>query len=177
MASSDYGLNFGFRRSGEGMWTAREGGYKTPVSGSALKLGTAVEIDPASEGYLKASATGTTPKAGYQGLLIQEDAHIFTIYERQWKDTADLGLAKKDCRSIIGAGTGLKVWFRNTPQVTSPDGTVTAAVTMGTFTGLVVGDLLTWNGTSWVETSSANPWMKVTKVDSDFAGCEAVLLF
>ncbi len=172
--ASDYGLNFGFRRSDESMATA-EGRFKTPAGGSALKLGTAVEIDPASAGYVKTSATATTPVVGFHGLLVQEDSHLFDYYARDWKDSSDLGLAKKNTLCIIRSGAGTKVWFKNTAETTSGDGTVTAAVSMFTQGSLAVGDLLTWNGTVWVETASANPWLKVTHVETDFL--EAVLVF
>jgi hypothetical protein len=172
--ASDYGLNFGFRRSDESMAIA-EGRFKTPVGGSALKHGTAVEIDPATPGYVKASAASTTPVGGFHGLLVQEDSHLFDYYARDWKDSADLGVSKKNTLCIIRSGAGTKVWFKNTAQTTSGDGTVTGAVAMFTQGSIAVGDLLTWNGTVWVETASANPWMKVTDVTTDYL--EAVLVF
>jgi hypothetical protein len=149
-----------------------EGRYKTPAGGSALKLGTAVEIDPANAGYLKVSATGQTPVTGYHGLLVQEDSHLSTLYDRPWKDTADLGLAKKDTLAILRGGAGTKVWLKNTAQYTSPDGTVTPAVAMFTQGSIAVGENLTWNGTLWVE---GGAWMRVTHVETDYL--EAVLLF
>jgi hypothetical protein len=173
--ASDYGLNFGFRRSDESMSTA-EGRFKTPVGGSALKLGTAVEIDPASEGYVKTSATATTPRTGFHGLLVQEDAHLFDYYARPWKDSADLGVATKNTLCIIRSGAGTKVWLKNTAQTTSGDGTVTAAVNMFTQGSIAVGDTLTWNGTLWVEaTPGTAEWMKVTHVETGYL--EAVLVF
>lgn len=172
--ASDYGLNFGFRRSDESMSVA-EGRFKTPVGGSALKLGTAVEIDPAVDGYVKVSATATTPVTGIHGLLVQEDAYIFSIYEKQWKDTSDLGVAKKDTLCVIRGGAGTKVWLANTAQTTSKDGTVVPAVAMFTQGSIAVGDGLTWNGTLWVEQSAGHVWMTVTYVTTD--RLEAVLNF
>lgn len=171
--ASDYGLNFGFRRSDESMAVA-EGRFKTPASGSALKLGTAVEIDPASTGYVKVSANDADPITGIHGLLVQEDSHLFDYYARNWKDTADLGLAKKNVLCVIRSGAGTKVWLKNTAQVTSPDGTVTAAVTMFTQGSIAVGDKLGWTGTVWDEDAS-HGWMVVTYVTTDFL--EAVLTF
>jgi hypothetical protein len=171
--ASDYGLNFGFRRSDESMAIA-EGRFKTPAGGSALKLGTAVEIDAATPGYVKTSATATTPVGGIHGLLVQEDSHLFDYYARDWKDTADLGLAVKNTLCIIRGGAGTKVWLRNTPETTSGDGTVTAAVTMFTQGSIAVGEGLTWNGTLWVEGAS-NVWMRVTHVETNYL--EAVLVF
>jgi hypothetical protein len=173
--ASDYGLNFGFRRSDESMSTA-EGRFKTPVADNALKLGTAVEINPASTGYVKVSAAAQTPVAGFHGLLVQEDSHLFDYYARDWKDSADLGLAKKNTLCIIRGGAGTKVWLKNTAETTSGDGTVTAAVAMFTQGSIAVGDTLTWNGTLWVEaTPGTAEWMKVTHVETDFL--EAVLVF
>jgi hypothetical protein len=173
--ASDYGLNFGFRRSDESM-AVSEGRFKTPAGGSALKLGTAVEIDAATPGYVKASANAAAPVTGVHGLLVQEDSHIFTIYEKGWKDTSDLGTAKKDTLCIIRGGAGTKVWLKNTAQTTSPDGTVVAAVTMFTQGSIAVGEKLGWNGTVWVENAVAGQgWMVVTHVETDYL--EAVLLF
>lgn len=171
--ASDYGLNFGFRRSDESMAVA-EGRFKTPATGSALKLGTAVEIDAASTGYVKACANNAIPVTGTHGLLVQEDSHIMSIYDRGWKDTADLGVAKKNTLCILRGGAGTKVWFKNTPEYTSPDGTVTAAVTMFTQGSIAVGDKLGWTGTVWDE-DGTNSWMVVTHVETDYL--EAVLLF
>lgn len=171
--ASDYGLNFGFRRSDESMAVA-EGRFKTPAGGSALKLGTAVEIDPATAGYVKASANNAVPVTGFHGLLVQEDSHILSIHERPWKDTADLGVAKKDTLCILRGGAGTKVWFKNTAQYTAPDGVVTAAVTMFTQGSIAVGDKLGWTGSVWDE-DNTNSWMVVTHVETDYL--EAVLLF
>lgn len=172
--ASDYGLNFGFRRSDESMSWA-EGRYKTPAGGSALKLGTAVEIDAANDGFLKTSATATTPVTGVHGLLVQEDSHIFSIYEKPWKDTSDLGLAKKNTLAVLRGGAGTKIWLANTAQTTSQDGTVVGAVAMFTQGSIAVGDGLTWNGTLWVEQSAGHVWMTVTYVTTDYL--EAVLNF
>lgn len=171
--ASDYGLNFGFRRSDESMAVA-EGRFKTPAGGSALKLGTAVEIDPAAAGYVKVCANNAVPVTGFHGLLVQEDAHLFDYYARDWKDTSDLGLAKKDTLCIVRGGAGTKVWLKNTAQTTSPDGTVVAAVTMFTQGSIAVGDKLGWTGTVWDE-DGTNSWMVVTSVTTDYL--EAVLTF
>jgi hypothetical protein len=173
--ASDYGLNFGFRRSDESMATA-EGRFKTPSGGNALLLGSAVEIDAANPGYLKVSGNAAAPVTGLHGLLVQEDSHIFSIYEKGWKDTADLGVAKKDTLAIMRAGAGTKVWLRNTAQTTSKDGTVTPAVEMFTQGSLVVGDKLGWDGAKWVENNTPGQgWMVVTHLETDYL--EAVLLF
>lgn len=176
--ASDYGSNFGFRRSDESMAIA-EGRFKTPATGAALLHGTAIEINPASAGYVKASAVDTVPTGGFHGLLVQEDSHLFGLYERNWKDTADLGVSKKNTLCIIRSGAGTKVWFRNTAQTTSPDGTVTPAVTMFTQGTIAVGTFLTWNGTVWIASTGVagglGQWMRVTHVETGYL--EAVLTF
>lgn len=173
--ASDYGRNFGFRRSDESV-AVREGRFKTPV-GSALLQGSAVEIDPASPGYLKQSAAATTPEPGYHGLLVQEDAHLGSVYGADVlaHDSFSLGVAKADKLSVLWSGPS-KVWFKNSTGSTRADGRVIGTVTIVVTTSLAVGDLLTWDGSKWVETSTrAEAWMKVTNVSSGYA--EAVLLF
>ena len=98
--ASDYGLNFGFRRSDESMAT-REGRFKTPAAGDPLLIGTAVEIDPATPGYLKASAAAAAAVSGLRGILVQEESHLGSIFalgqggaEFGGHDSLDLGVAK-----------------------------------------------------------------------------------
>lgn len=172
--ASDYGLNFGFRRSDESMSWA-EGRYKTPASGPVLLMGTAVEIDGSADGFLKVSADDTTPLTGIHGLLVQEDAYIFTIYEKPWKDTADLGVTKKNTLSVIRGGAGSKIWLKNTADFTSKDGTLTPAVTMFTDSGIAVGVGLQWTGTVWAAADAGQTWMTVTYATAGYL--EAVLNF
>jgi hypothetical protein len=173
---SDYGQNFGFLRSDESSRSAAEGRFKTPV-GSALLLGTMVEIDPASPGYLKASAASADVITGYRGLLLQELDFDRSIYESDAAsiDTLQKGVAKPNRLAVITSGAGTKVWFRNTAGATRADGRVIAARTMATLTSVVVGDTLGWDGSKWVE-DTTNPVMKVTAIDSAKGRVEAVLL-
>jgi hypothetical protein len=177
--ASDYGLNFGFRRSDESMAT-REGRFKTPASGTALLIGTAVEIDPANPGYLKASAAGADAVSGLRGVLVQEESHLGSIFAlgadfNGGHDSLDLGVAKKDQLSVMWAGIGTKVWFKNTP-VYDRGTRHRDAVQIVDLTGVVVGDSLGWNGTRWAEATGADAWMTVTHVvGTDY--CEAVLTF
>lgn len=177
--ASDYGLNFGFRRSDESMRTS-EGRFKTPVSGTALKLGTAVEIDPASPGYLKASATNAVPVPGKSGLLLQEESHIRGTYDVMGYDSYDAGIAKADTLSVITFGSGTKVWFKNTTTATRADGRVVTGVSMFVASGLAVGERLGWHATNrWVESDGTTipHWMVVTSVDVAAGYVEAVLTF
>lgn len=173
--ASDYGRNFGFRRSDESN-AIREGRFKTPV-GSALLQGTAVEIDPASPGYLKQSAVSTTPESGFHGVLVQEDAHIGSVYSADVAshDSFSLGTARADKLSVIWSGPS-KVWYKNLTGSTRADGRVIPTVTIVTTSGVAVGDLLTWDGSKWIETGTRSlAWMKVSVVSSGYV--EATLLF
>ena len=178
--ASDYGLNFGFRRSDESMAT-REGRFKTPATGTALLLGTAVQLDPANEGRLKQCAANAAPKSGLSGLLVQEESHLGSIFQASpllGHDSLDLGTAKLDQLSTMWAGVGTKVWFKNTPAYSR--GTRSKdAVTIVTLTGVALGDDLGWDGTKWVEAdgTTVKPWMTVTNIVSAAGYCEAVLTF
>ncbi|GAB3863372.1 hypothetical protein GCM10028801_30840 [Nocardioides maradonensis] len=172
--ASDYGLNFGFRRSDENNAT-REGRLKTPV-GSAFLIGTAVEIDPASAGYLKQSAANAAPVTGKSGLLVQEESHMFGLFDVQDHDSIDLGTAKADKYSIVWSGPGTKVWMRNTAAY-SKGGRTKAAVNIVDTTSVAVGDRLGWNGTKWVKSdgSTTPHWLTVTAVSTGYV--EAVITF
>lgn len=174
--ASDYGLNFGFRRSDESMAT-REGRFKTPATGDALLIGTAVEIDAANPGFLKACAADPAPVSGLRGLLVQEENHLMGIFETGLlgHDSLDLGTAKKDQLSVMWAGIGSKIWFKNTAAYSR--GTRSKdAVQMVDLTGVAVGDSLGWNGTRWAEAATAAAaWLTVTNVSTDY--CEAVVTF
>jgi hypothetical protein len=159
--ASDYGLNFGFRRSDESMAT-REGRFKTPASGTALLLGTAVELDAATPGYLKQCAAAAPPQTGLRGLLVQEESHligsVFQAAPGLGHDSYDLGTAKKDQLSVMWAGVGTK-----------------AAVTLLDLTGVAVGNKLGWDGAKWIK-DATNGWMTVTLI-SGLTYCEAVVTF
>jgi hypothetical protein len=175
--ASDYGLNFGFRRSDESLRLS-EGRFKTPVA-SSLKLGTAVEIDPASPGYLKQSAANATPVPGKSGILVQEENHIRGTYDTMGYDSYDNGTALADKLSVISSGAGVKVWYKNTTGTTRADGRTTSTVTMATLTGVAVGDRLGWDGSKWVESDGTTipHWFVVTSVDVAGGYVEAVLTF
>lgn len=173
--ASDYGLNFGFRRSDESVRVS-EGRFKTPASGAALLLGTAVQIDPATPGYLKACASAAPLVTGFSGLLVQEEIHLPSIYDPQYLDSFSLGVAKKDRLSVVTSGAGTKVWFRNGGASTRADGRSVSAVTIWTTGTTAVGDYLGWTGTAWaVTTTAAAQWMIVTNVNLTAGYVEAVL--
>lgn len=174
--ASDYGRNFGFRRSDESVRNS-EGRFRTPTTGNALLLGTAVQIDSANAGDLKVCAANASLIPGFAGLLVQEEIHLPSIYDAEYIDTYGIGAAKKGRLSVITTGAGTKVWFKNTGAETRADGRSIAAVTLVTISGVAVGDCLGWDGTYWAETATAAyQWMTVTAVDTTAGYCEAVLL-
>lgn len=175
--ASDYGLNFGFRRSDETM-AIREGRFKTPV-GSALRIGTAVEIDPTNPGYLRQCAANRPLVPGVSGLLVQEESHIGSIFDaapNMGHDSYDLGIAKPDQLSVIWGGAGTKVWFQNTAAYARGNRS-RAAVQMLDPTGLTVGDSLGWDGDTWVEADGTTipAWLTVTAINTSNGYAEAVL--
>lgn len=173
--ASDYGLNFGFRRSDETLST-REGRFKTPADAD-LRVGTAVEIDPANAGYMKQADANAAPTTGLSGLLVQEEDHVFGLFDTPVHDSLSRGMAKRDKYSIIWSGQGVKVWFRNTDEY-SRGGRNADAVEMVTLADLAVGDSLGWDGSKWVESdggATVPDWLTVTAVGSD--SVEAVLTF
>jgi hypothetical protein len=66
--------------------------------------------------------------------------------------------------------------MKNVDERAASDGTVYPAVEMFDPTSVAVRELLTWNGTLWVHTASADPWMIVTAYDAENEYLEATLL-
>ena len=179
--ASDYGLNFGFRRSDESVLT-REGRFRTPAAGT-LWQGMAVVIDPSNAGDLAVGSANEPLVTGFSGLLIQEAVHIRSVYEQPEVDSFDLGAVRNAQQAQFVFGAGAKVWFQNTPAQTREDGRSISAVTVVNVTGLTaVGDTLGWGGTNWVQSDGGTTtpdWFKITALDLGTAGSEyieAVLL-
>lgn len=175
--ASDYGLNFGFRVSDES-YRRSNGRVKTPATGAALLLGTAVEVDPANPGYLRVAATAAKPRTYTCGLLVQEEAWDFSIYQTNIIDSFSLGVAKPNRLSVITNGAGTKVWFRNTTSQTRADGRVIPAVTIFDATNVAVGRGLAWDGTKWIDVAdptAATSFMEVTQFEPAYGRLEAVL--
>lgn len=182
--ASEYGLNFGFRVSDE---TRRSsfGRVRTPKTGAALLMGTAVEQDPANPGYLRVKPAATPFRTGASGLLVQEEEWDRTIYQSDIIDSFSYGVAKHNRLSVITSGPGTKVWFRNTAGQTRADGRVIPAVTMflttsggATPVALAVGVGLGWDGTRWVpaaDPTAATSLMEVTYYDASAGLVEAFL--
>lgn len=146
--ASDYGRNFGFRRSDETM-AIREGRQKVPSVG-VFKQGQCVVIDPANPGFMKLGAANELAVPGFAGMLIQEEVWDRSIYGRQVLDSYALDEVLNNRLATIWSGAGTKVWFRNTTGSTRADGRVIAAAgLLDTPAGMTAGELLGWSGTKW----------------------------
>lgn len=174
--ASDYGINFGFRRSDESVRVS-EGRFRTPTTGAALLIGTAVQIDPAAPGYLKACASAAPIVPGVAGILVQEEVHIRSFYDYEVVDSNMLGVAKKGALSVITTGAGTKVWFKNSAARTLNDGRALPTINIFNATNVNLGSAIGWNGTQWaLAAGAADAWATVTAVSNANGYCEAVLL-
>lgn len=153
--ASDYGYNFGFRRSDESMRSGTEGRLKVPAAGTFTQ-GQLVTFDPANAGFIKAAAAGDPIEPGYTGLLIQEDAWDIGLHENQVKSTQDLGAVINNRLCAIWTGAGLKIWLKNTVAKANAGQRAVPAVTVVTAVGLVIGDLLEWDGAKYVKATGAD---------------------
>lgn len=175
--ASNYGRNFGFRRSDESVRLS-EGRQRTPATGT-FRIGMLVAMDPAAPGYLEAAAAGQVGDGGTVGLLVQEEQFIGSIYGQDVAhyDSTNLGVAKNNTQSVITSGAGTKVWFQNTEEDSRADGRVVAAVEMVELTGAAPLDFLTWDGTKFTVTAAtaANSMLQITAVDEAKGYVEAVL--
>lgn len=174
--ASDYGLNFGFRRSDETL-AVREGRFRSPKSATVLQ-GQLVMLDKDNPGYLKVAPANTNPVTGLVGLAVQEEAHLGSVFEAapfQGHDSIDLGTCKRDAPTVMWSGVGTKVWFKNTPDYDRGTRHKDAVQFIDT-TGLVIGDSLAWDGAKFVKSGSGLPaLMTVTHLGAEYA--EAVLTF
>jgi hypothetical protein len=162
------GDSFGFRRSDEDLHSGAEANFKVPVSGTFLQ-GDVVEIDPASPGYLKKSATDLPLVPGVRGLLVQYGLLRVSVglVGQEIFNTRDLSKVFNDAPAVIVTGAGLKVWVKNLAAVTTAGRRPYSAETRVTLAGLAVGDLVQWDGSKFIEaTAPANAIGTVTKVTS-----------
>lgn len=162
--ASDYGLNFGFRRSDESMRSGTEGRLKVPAAGT-FHQGDVVTFDPANAGFIKLAAAGDPLDAGFTGLLIQEEGWDASTYEAAPGDSFTRGTVRNSRLCAIWTGAGLKIWLRNTAGQTRADGRVIAARTVLTAgaIALPIGGHLGWSGTQFTNAAAAaNSVAKVT---------------
>lgn len=139
--ASNYGRNFGFRRSDESM-AIREGRQKVPAAGT-YRQGQPISIDEANPGWIRHTEAADAPVTGWTGLLVQEDAWDRSIYQSSILETGDLGGVINNRLCTIWSGNGTKVWFKNTGAQLRADGRSIEAAELVDFTGgIAVGDYL-----------------------------------
>lgn len=176
--ASNYGPAFGFRRSDETL-AVREGRQRVPATGTYLQ-GQAVIFDAAAPGYLKLAAADEPSTPGYVGVLVQEEAHIFSSYDNQFIDYYALSAVKNNRLAIIWSGSGGKIWLKNIASGTRKDGRAYEAITMIAGSGATwpaLGDYLGWNGTAWKKAAGASTALgRVTASNETAKYLEAVLL-
>lgn len=176
--ASDYGLNFGFRRSDETMRSGNEGRLKVPAAGT-FHQGDVVTFDPANPGFIRMAPADSPIEPGFTGLLIQEEGWDTSIYQAAPGDSFGRGMAKNGRLASIWTGAGLKVWLKNTAGQNRADGRIIAArdvVDPAAMAGLAIGDLLRWDSTRFAAGGTdANAFARVTLTNGvDYV--EAVLL-
>jgi hypothetical protein len=173
--ASDYGLNFGFRRSDETM-AIREGRLKVPATG-VFRQGECVVFDPANPGFLKRAAAGEPAVPGYSGMLIQEEVWDRSIYQTSVLDSFSLDTVLNNRLATVWSGAGTKVWFKNTLAQTRVDGRVIPAGGLLTDpTTLAIGNYLGWDGTGYAEVADATTAHFIVTLANGVDYAEAVRL-
>jgi hypothetical protein len=163
-----YGRNFGMR-SFENI--VRDGRFRVPATGTALRIGEGVMVDVATPGRLKQATNGVAPTqlcgiVVFEHIQNKSDA-LVTNHDDPY-DKVPLGVYAQFIH-----GPGAKVWFKNTPLVTLYDGRQRPLFDFVTLAGLIVGDGISPNGSGiWVEDASA-PWLTVEQIDTDLGLVEA----
>lgn len=192
MGSSTTTRNFGMRRFTN---LVREGRFRAPAA-TELRLGTAVEIDPADTDRVREATANATGAVGADvrsqlvGVLWYEhDSQTFNTPPfggAAGQLVQDLDTAPPNRMVQVLHGPGAKVWFRNTEANTTEPGlnyaSDRAAVTMVNglgSAGVNVGDLLGWDAANdyWeVTTTVEEAVFRVTWVDDDAAVLDAEFL-
>lgn len=117
-----YGRNFGMR-SFENI--VRDGRFRVPATGTALRIGEPVMIDAANPGRLKAATEAVAPGAGvgivvFEHIQNKSDALVLN-HDEPYNQVPLAQYAQ------MVHGPGAKVWFRNTGAKTLYDGRVRGA--------------------------------------------------
>lgn len=177
-----YSRNFGMR-SFENV--VRDGRFRVPSTGNALKIGAPVQLDPDNAGKLKAAASAAAPGPAsgivvYEHIQNKSDA-LTTQYDAPY-DSVPLG---QYAQMMHGAGT--KVWFKNTAAKTLYDGRTQAAyhfVSNGSgaaadLSTLKPGDGLVPDGSGKYKKAGNDDaaWMVVEQVNPTTGVVEARLTF
>lgn len=160
--ASDYGLNFGFRRSDESMRSGTEGRQKVPATGTFYQ-GSLVTFDAANPGFIKQAPANSAIEPGFTGLLIQEDAWDRGLHDNPVVSTQDLSAVLNNRLCAIWTGAGLKIWLKNTAARNVPGQRPVDAFTIVDAT-VGIGDLLGWDGTKYVAVDGTTVTEAVARV-------------
>ena len=166
---SDYGKNFGFRRSEPAV---REGRLGVPDTGDFYQ-GDLVTHDPDNPGKLRKAAAGDPVVGGYTGLLIQEEGWDISSFGAPNVDSNNKGKVLNGKQAVVMTGPGLKIWLRNTDE-SQYHGRTFPAVNRADLTGVAIGDELSWDGNKYVKASTGAAVLRVTVAGDGYV--EAVLL-
>lgn len=194
MGSSTTTRNFGMRRFTN---LVREARFRAPAA-TDLRLGTAVEIDPADTDRVRVvtanalAAGGDTTTALVGILWYEHDSQTFNspaFGGAAGQLPQDLDTAPAGRMVQVLHGPGAKVWFRNTEASTTEPGlnyaNTRSEVVMVEDLGhhgtqdLAVGDLLGWDNANarWGRTTTTTEAiLRVTDVDHTLGVCDAELL-
>ncbi len=202
MGTSTDTRNFGMRRFTN---LVREGRLRAPASGTALVLGTGVELDASDPTRIRQITLAGDNDLGGGGLdgrlvgIVWYEHDSQTYNRPEWGAAAgqlpqDLNYAPNGRMVQVLHGAGAKVWFRNTEADTSepglnfPDPASSqgrAEVVMVKDLGadgagdVKADDLLAWDATNgyWAETAvAAEAVLRVTFADNDLGVCDAEFL-
>lgn len=172
-----YTRNFGMR-SFENI--VRDGRFRVPATGTPLVIGSPVQVDPATPGYLKQAAAAAV-KNYLSGVLIFE--HIqYKGVDTQLVTNSDVPFNSVPLGQYaqIVHGPGAKVWFRNTAAKVKYDGTTQAAGTLLDLTDIEVGDFLVPAASGqWVTSAdgATDGWLQVEQYNSTTGVVEARFTF
>jgi hypothetical protein len=165
----------------------RDGRFRVPKTGTPLKIGAPVQIDPANPGLLEPAAEAAAPGQNtgvviYEHIQNKSDA-LTTQYDAPY-DQVPLGQYAQ-----MMHGAGAKVWFRNVADKglydgrTQTGGTLLAAsvdlATLTPGTGLVpdgAGKYRTTDGSATAGVGGA-AWLVVEQVNPSTGRVEARLTF
>ena len=176
-----YSRSFGMR-SFENI--VRDGRFRVPATGTALKIGAPVMLDPANPGKLKAAteAAAPGPNCGvvvFEHIQNKSDA-LVTAYDPP-HDSVPLG---QYAQMVHGAGA--KVFFKNTADKTLYDGRTQAGYSfvVDSLGSLAIGDGLVPDGSPNVGkyrkalTDGTEPaWLVIEQINTSTGVVEARFTF
>ena len=175
MSVSGYGPSFGMLQSDFAQTFGENGDYLAPA-GTDLKQGEVVDVNFAT-GEVARGATDLPLKAGARGIVVQEEAHIASIWDSEYPTVARYENIKGGQRVILRGGSGLRFWLKNRVASNPAGGAPVAARTIINLTGVTLGGSIGWDGTSWVNaTGDVEPIATVNKLDAGAAYVEATLV-